>query len=509
MIVANDPALVAPILEARGVHKSFFGVEVLHGVDFTLGRAQVHGLVGQNGAGKSTLVKILNGVYARDAGEILINGQLVHYSSPREASALGIAMVFQELSLIPTMTVTQNILLTREPHGRGRLIDDAAAKRRTRDVMDQLGAVIDPDATVGDLPIGMRQLVEIAKAISQDARILILDEPTASLPATEVDTLFAAVQRLTAQGIAIIYISHHLQEVLQICDYVTVLRDGDVTMAAPTATLSIGAMITSMLGHNLERELVWQGRDQDAHAKPLLRVHDLTTSRIHNVTFDLHPGEIVGIAGLLGSGRTELLRILFGIDKPDSGSIELAGRMVAFGSPSDALRAGIALVPEDRRRTGFIGDHGVRTNILMGTWDRISRFGFVRDRIGRLIAEGFVDRLRIRTPNLEQQVARLSGGNQQKVVVAKNLAIRPKVLLLDDPTVGIDVRSKADILDEARTLAGEGNAIILVSSELSELSALCDRVMVLREGTITGWLDRHRGDDISEAALAHTIQVAS
>ena len=506
--MATDAEPVAAVLEARGMRKSFFGVEVLHGVDFTLGRAQVHGLVGQNGAGKSTLMKILNGVYTRDMGETLIDGRLVDYDSPREASALGIAMVFQEFSLIPTMTVTQNVLLAREPQGLGRLIDDRAAKRRTRQVLDQLGAAIDPDATVGDLPIGTRQLVEIAKAISHDARILILDEPTASLPATEIDTLFAAVKRLTAQGIGIIYISHHLQEVLQICDHVTVLRDGEVTLTAPTAALSIGAMITSMLGQNLERELAWQGREQDAAAKPLLRIHELTTSRIHNVTFDLRPGEIVGIAGLLGSGRTELLRVLFGIDQPDSGSIELAGRRVAFGSPSDALRAGVALVPEDRRRTGLVGDHGVRTNILMGTWNRISRFGFVRDRIGRMIAEGFVDRLRILTPNLEQQVARLSGGNQQKVVVAKNLAIRPKVLLLDDPTVGIDVKSKADILDEARTLAGEGNAIILVSSELSELSALCDRVMVLREGTITGWLDRRRGDDISEAALTHAVQVA-
>lgn len=503
-----DSTKEAPVLEARGMRKSFFGVEVLHGVDFSLRRAQIHGLVGQNGAGKSTLVKILNGVYQRDAGETLIDGRLVNYDTPREARALGIAMVFQEFSLIPTMTVAQNVLLTREPQSVGRLIDDKAARRRTRDVMEQVGASIDPDTTVGDLPIGVRQLVEIAKAISQDARILILDEPTASLPVHEIDTLFAAIRRLTAQGIGVIYISHHLQEVLQICDHVTVLRDGEVTLTAPTADLSIGSLITSMIGQTLERDLAWQGAELDPSAEPMLRVRELTTSRIDNVTFDLRPGEILGIAGLLGSGRTELLRVLFGIDQPDHGSIELAGRRVAFGSPGAALRSGIALVPEDRRRTGLVGDHGVRTNVLMGTWDQISRFGFVRDRIGRSLAERFVDRLRIRTPNLEQQVARLSGGNQQKVVVAKNLAIRPKVLLLDDPTVGIDVKSKADILDEARALAGEGNAIILVSSELGELSAVCDRVMILREGRIAGWLDRSRGDDVSEAALNHAIQVA-
>lgn len=504
-----DEALPAtPMLEARGIRKAFHGVEVLHGVDFKLAAAQVHGIVGQNGAGKSTLVKILNGVYARDAGEILIDGVPVRYDKPREAHDLGIAMVFQEFSLVPTMTVSQNMLLTHEPRGFGPLLDDAAARRRALEVMDQLGIAIDPDATVGDLPIGVQQLVEISKAVSQNARILILDEPTASLPVGETETLFAAIRRLTSQGIGVIYISHHLQEVLEICDHVTVMRDGETTLSAPTTTLSLSAVISSMLGQNLERELAWQPHAQDAEAEPLLRVHELASTRLHNVSFDLHPGEIVGVAGLLGSGRSELLRALFGIDQPDHGWVELAGRRVAFGSPQNALQAGLGLVPEDRRRTGLVGDHGVRTNILMGSWNRISRFGFVRDRLGRQITQGFVERLRIVTPNLEQQVTRLSGGNQQKVVVAKNLAIRPRVLLLDDPTVGIDVKSKADILDEARTLAAEGNAILLVSSELSELSALCDRVMILKDGAISDWLDRSSGDDLSEDALTHAIQGA-
>jgi ribose transport system ATP-binding protein len=318
-----------------------------------------------------------------------------------------------------------------------------------------------------------------------------------------------AVRRLTAQGIGVVYISHHLQEVLRICDQVTVLRDGGVTLSAPAASLTLANVIRAMLGQNLERELGWKSHPRDESAAPLLRIRDLSTAKIRGASFDVRPGEVVGVAGLLGSGRTELLRALFGLDRAEAGTIELAGREVKFTSPQDALRAGIALVPEDRRRLALVPEHTVKANILMAAWTRISRAGFVRDQIGENLAAGFVERLKIRTQGLGQQVARLSGGNQQKVVVAKNLAIRPRVLLLDDPTVGIDVRSKADILDDARALAADGNAILIVSSELAELSALCDRVMILADGRITGWLDRAAGDDLSEEVLTNAIQAGA
>jgi ribose transport system ATP-binding protein len=500
-------AVPAPVLEARGIRKSFGGVEVLHGVDFTLQPGQIHGIVGQNGAGKSTLMKILNGVYARDSGQIAIDGQTVDYDSPLGARAAGIAMVFQEFSLVPSMSVAQNILLTREPRANG-LIDRREERRRALAAIEPLGVAIDPDATVGDLPIGTRQLVEIAKANSQDARILILDEPTASLPSNEIAVLFDAIHRLASRGIAIAYISHHLQEVLAICSHVTVIRDGDVTLSARAGSLTIPQMIHAMLGRNLEGELVWQSTRARGE-RPILSVDAVSRGKVRDVSFELHPGEIMGIAGLLGSGRTEILRMLFGIDRPEAGTITLDGRARRFDSPCDALRAGVALVPEDRRRAGLVPHHSVQDNILMAALHRISRWGFVRDRLGGRLASGVVERLKIRTPGLRQEVARLSGGNQQKVVVAKNLAVRPRVLLLDDPTVGIDVQSKADILDDVRALAGEGDAIVFVSSELGELSALCDRVLILRDGRVDGWLDRAEGDDVSEEALSRAIQGAA
>jgi ribose transport system ATP-binding protein len=503
----HPPAVTepAPAVEARGIRKSFDGVEVLHGVDFALRAGEIHGIVGQNGAGKSTLVKILNGVYERDAGETHVRGQLVDYADPLAARRLGIAMVFQEFSLIPTLTVTQNVLLTREPHLPGGLIDDRAARRRTSEVLEQLGSRIDPDAPVERLPVGTRQLVEIGKAISQDARVLILDEPTASLTAAEITTLFTAIRRLASRGIGVVYISHHLNEVLEICDRVTVLRDGEVKLSAPASELSLGAVIRAMLGQSLERELAWQPHLDRKGDEPVLNVRGLSSGKVRDVSFDLFPGEIVGIAGLLGSGRTELLRALFGLDRAE-GSIVLRGERRAFGSPRAALQAGLALVPEDRRQAGLVPEHDVKSNVLMAAWGRVSRLGFVRDRLGDQLVSGFVERLKIRTPSLRQEVRRLSGGNQQKVVVAKNLAIRPRVMLLDDPTVGIDVKSKADILDEVRALAADGNGILLVSSELEELAALCDRVMVVDDGTIVRWLDRSKGDDLTEEALTHAIQ---
>jgi ribose transport system ATP-binding protein len=498
-----DPRPV--VLAARDIRKSFGGVEVLHGVDFTLRRGQVHGLVGQNGAGKSTLVKIIDGAYAADAGTLELDGRSLEVRT-RGGGSRDIAMVFQEFSLIPQMRVGQNILLRREPRGRLGLIDDAAVSRQASAALTRVGAEIDTGRLVEELPVGSRQLVEIAKAISQEASILILDEPTASLAAAEAATLMAAVRRLTAEGIAVIYISHHLHEVMSICDQVTVLRDGKVVLSAPTAETSLSAIIERMLGRSLESALAYHEHAVDRTGTPLLRVSGITNDRLTDVSFDLHRGEVIGLAGLLGSGRTELMRAIFGIDRLASGAIELDGRPLRIRGPRDALDAGIALVPEDRARQGLVREHSVGQNTLMSAWRRFSRGGLVDDGAARRAAGGFVERLAIRTTGLDQPVRDLSGGNQQKVVVARNLSVQPRVLLLDDPTVGVDVGSKREILMQVRALAAAGDGIVLVSSELEELSGVADRVLVIRDGAVVRILDRSRGDDLSEEALSRAVQ---
>jgi ribose transport system ATP-binding protein len=505
-VLQATPSPAPIVLAARGIRKSFGGVEVLHGVDFILRRGEVHGIVGQNGAGKSTLVKIIDGAYTGDAGEIEVNGVPLVRSGPGESRKRGIAMVFQEFSLIPAMPVGQNILLSREPKGRNRLIDDDEVRRRARTALARVGADIDADRLVEELPVGSRQLVEIAKALSQEASVLILDEPTASLAAAEIRVLTEAVRRLTADGISVIYISHHLDEVVAICDRVTVLRDGDVALSAATSEITLSTIVEHMLGKSLEGVLTYQPHDVDRTGEPLLRVAGLRNRWLKDISFDLFRGEIVGIAGLLGSGRSELMRALFGIDGLTAGAIQLAGRRVDVRRPGDALGAGIALVPEDRGRAGLVREHSVGHNILMAAWRRFARAGFVNDRAARRTANGFVEQLNIRTTGLDQTVRSLSGGNQQKVVVAKNLSVRPLVLLLDDPTVGVDVGSKREILLQVRELAARGNGILLVSSEFEELSGVADRVLLIRNGAIRRVLDRSAGDDLSVGAISRAVQ---
>ncbi len=499
----GDPA---PVLELRDIRKSFNRVEVLHGVDLVARPGEIHGLVGANGAGKSTLMKILNGVYPADSGEIVIDGSRVMYGDPAGARAHGIAMVFQEFSLVPTMTVAQNLFLTREPRSAGGIfIDDAEAERRAREVFTELEVEIAPTAVLGSLPVGRRQLVEIAKALSANARILILDEPTASLSHAEIEILFELMRRLRDRGIAIIFISHHLQELAAVCDRVTVLRDGSVAMTDRLANVTLGDIIIAMVGTSVAAEA--DRPAPDPLGEPVLEVAHLRwADRLRDVSFTLHRGEILGVAGLLGSGRTELLTALFGIRRADAGEIRLRGRLVNFADPGSAIRAGLSLVPEDRRREGMLPDESIRMNVLLPIWRRLTHGPFIDDARGRGIVKDLVTRLQVRTPGIEQTVRRLSGGNQQKVVVAKSLSSEPSILLLDDPTVGIDVQSKRDLAAAIRRIAAGGSAVLLVSSEFEELAALCDRVLVLRRGAIVGELNRRRGDEISEASLLHAVQ---
>jgi ribose transport system ATP-binding protein len=499
----------APVLELHGIRKSFNKVEVLHGVDLVALPGEIHGLVGANGAGKSTLMKILNGVYQADEGRILIDGAEVAYADPLGARAHGIAMVYQEFSLIASMTVAQNLFLTREPRMAGLLIDDAEVEKRAHTIFAELGVDIDPRAILGSLPVGRRQLVEIAKALSTDARILILDEPTASLSHTEIEILFGLMRRLRERGIAILFISHHLQELSAVCDRVTVLRDGNVALAHRLSDVSLADIIAAMVGRDMAGDTAARAQPE-AFGEPVLEARGLSWSdRVRDVSFTLHRGEILGIAGLLGSGRTELLTTLFGIRQPDAGEMRLHGRIVTLPNPGAAIRAGLSLVPEDRRREGMLPDESIRMNVLLPIWSRLTRGGFIDERRGRAIVTDLVTRLQVRMTGIEQTVRRLSGGNQQKVVVAKSLSSEPTILLLDDPTVGIDVQSKRDLETAIRRIAGSGSGVLLVSSEFEELAALCDRVLILRRGSVVGELDRRRGDEISEASLLHAVQTAA
>ncbi|MDF3017436.1 MAG: monosaccharide transporter ATP-binding protein family [Thermomicrobiales bacterium] len=482
-----DPVAV----RMTGISKSFSGTRVLHGVDFDLRKGEVHALVGGNGAGKSTLMKILQGVYTPDEGQIAVDGAPVEIRSPHDARALGIGMIFQEFSLIPTLTVAQNIFLGHEPRGSGGLIDDRASVRRTRELFAEMEEDIDPNARMLDLGTGYWQLTEIAKALAQDARVLIMDEPTSSLTATEAHSLFALVQRLKERGISIIYISHRMDEIFRITDRITVLRDGRHILTEDTASLTMNQVIDAIVGQAMEQAFEWRERFVDRSVAPLLQVRNLCAgNRVQDVSFDLYPGEILGLAGLMGSGRTELARAIFGIDRVDRGEVLIRGRRVDIGNPEEAISAGVSLVPEDRRIQGLVLDHSVKNNLLLPLLDRLDHAGIIDDRRGDRMAGSIVGDLRIKTSSIATTVRLLSGGNQQKVVIGKWLATEPDILIMDEPTAGVDIQAKTEILGVIRALADRGKGIIVISSELVELLAVSDRLLVLRDGHVIREIDR-------------------
>jgi ribose transport system ATP-binding protein len=482
-----DPVAV----RMTGISKSFSGIRVLHGVDFDLRKGEVHALVGGNGAGKSTLMKILQGVYRPDEGQIAVDGNPVEIRSPHDARALGIGMIFQEFSLIPTLTVAQNIFLGHEPRGSGGLINDRAGARQARELFAELEEDIDPNARMLDLGTGYWQLTEIAKALAQDARVLIMDEPTSSLTATEAHSLFALVQRLKERGISIIYISHRMDEIFRITDRITVLRDGRHILTEDTAALTMNQVIDAIVGQSMEQAFEWQERSVDRSVAPLLQVRNLSAgSRVQDISFDLYPGEILGLAGLMGSGRTELARAIFGIDRVDKGEILIRGQRVDIGNPEEAIIAGVSLVPEDRRTQGLVLDHSVKNNLLLPLLNRLDHAGIIDDRRGDRMAGSIVTDLRIKTGSIATTARLLSGGNQQKVVIGKWLATEPDILIMDEPTAGVDIQAKTEILGVIRALADRGKGIIVISSELVELLAVSDRLLVLRDGHVVREVDR-------------------
>ena len=489
-------------VELHNMQKSFAGIPVLKEVNFSLRKGEVHALMGGNGAGKSTLMKILTGVYRRDSGDLFVNGERHEFLSPRDSEAAGIAMIFQELSLVPTLTVAQNIFLQREPR-HGFILNDKEAVRRARELLLDLGEEIDPEMRVEDLSTGACQMVEIAKALSKNAQILVMDEPTSSLSEHETATLFRIVKKLKDSGISIIYISHRMAEIFAICDRVTVFRDGRTVLTDDCSHVSMEGLIEAMLGPGRESSMQWQERQLHANAPIVLDVDKISLSgKFKDISFSIKAGEIVGLAGLMGSGRTEIAQAIFGINPPQSGEIRLNGKAVR--TINEAMEAGIALVPESRRLQGLVLDHSVLENFMLPNLGLFISGLFIKAREGSAKVADFINRLKIKTDSPNKNVNLLSGGNQQKVVLSKWLVREPKLLILDEPTIGVDIGAKSEIIDIVRSLANNGAAILVISSEFEELLAMSDRVLVLHSGNLINQLDRKL--ITSEEVLHHAVQ---
>jgi len=484
------------IVEMNGISKSFFGIKVLDNINFSVTPGEIHALAGENGAGKSTLMKILQGVYKMDSGEIKIAEKVVSINNFQEARALGIGMVFQEFSLIPELSVAQNIFLDREHKNKARLFNERRTIAEAHKVMEELGLDIDVSIKVSTLGRAYQQLTEIAKAIAGDAKILILDEPTASLAKEEVDALFLVLKQLTARGVSIIYISHRMDEIYRICDRITILRDGQVVAVAPLTQIMPQETIAHITGRKDVQMLSHEGNSIDRSTTPVLKVEGLQVgNQVTDVSFELYAGEILGLAGLMGSGRTELLRALFGMDKKDAGRIEINGKEKKISSARDAIANGMAFIPEDRRRQGLVMEHSIKTNIVATNLAKLSHLNFLDSRKINELSAASIEKFQIRPSEANRTVRLLSGGNQQKVVIAKWMATDPSIVLLDEPTVGVDIGTKVEIMKLVRSIAAEGKSVILISSELPELLGVCDRILVLRNGEIAETLDRKEIED--------------
>jgi ABC-type sugar transport system ATPase subunit len=476
-----------PLLELRGISKSFFGVKVLEDVGLDLRHGEVHAVVGENGAGKSTLMKIVAGVYRQDEGEMHVDGEAVSFHSVREAQQRGIGIIFQEFTLLPERTVAQNIFLGREPV-QGIGVDRRTMDRKTRDLLASLGVEgISPRAIVGTLSVAQQQIVEIAKTLSLEPRILVMDEPTAALSPHEVDSLLDRVRLLQERGIGVLYITHRLKEVFSIAGRITILKDGRRIDTLPAGEVSTGDLVRLMVGRELDHYFPDRAAP-DATGEVKLRVREGETEMLHDINLEVRAGEVVGLAGLQGSGRTEVARALFGAAPFDRGSVEILGRMVKVRSPRDAMSRSVGFLTEDRKSEGLVLPHTIRNNALLALRAlRPSRRRAVSSR-GAVSVADLTQRVDVRAASLEQEVRFLSGGNQQKVVLAKWLATRPDVLIFDEPTRGIDVGAKAGIHELMRELANRGVAILMISSELPEVIGMSDRIVVMRNGTVAGEL---------------------
>jgi ribose transport system ATP-binding protein len=473
-----------PILQTRNLGKVYPGVTVLDGVEFELRRGEVHILLGENGAGKSTLAKILSGACAKSSGEIRIDGEPVEIKSPKHAQELGIAIIYQELNLVPNLTVAENIFLGREFTSMPGVISDRTLEAAATRLLEELGLPIPANRRVQDLGIAQQQMVEVAKALSLEARILIMDEPTSALTGTEIRELFKAIARLKATGVSIVYISHRLQELIEIGDRVTVLRDGKSVATQDIRNTTIPDLIRLMVN----RDLTEQFPKKKAQVGPeLLRVENLSQAGfLHDINFNVHAGEVVGISGLVGSGRSRLARAIFGAERIDNGQIRVNGNAVVIRSPRQAIDLGIGFLPEDRRTAGLVLKLSVRENICLSNLAKFCRWGTVRSRQEQSSCLDYVQQLRIKAQNLDQPVLYLSGGNQQKVVLSKWLCSQAKLFVFDEPTRGIDVGAKVEIYELMNRLTASGAAILMISSDMLEVMGMSDRILTMCRGAISG-----------------------
>ncbi|GGV64512.1 sugar ABC transporter ATP-binding protein [Streptomyces longisporoflavus] len=495
------------VLSVTQLSKTFPGVRALDGVDFTARAGEVHALIGENGAGKSTLIKVLTGVYAPDAGELTYKNEKVSFATPLDAQHAGISTIYQEVNLVPLMSVARNLFLGREPRGRLGLIDFRRMHREADEALRRLGVRVDVRRPLRELGVGAQQMVALARAVSVDAQVVIMDEPTSSLEPREVQTLFGVIRMLRDRGIAVIYVSHRLEELYEVCDAVTVLRDGKLVHTGPIAELDRLRLVSLMLGREIgevrEEGVTKFSGEHAPGTQPVLRARDLTMRHaLHGVSVDIRPGEVVGLGGLLGSGRSETAKAIAGALPTDAGSVLIAGTPVRSGSPPAAIRAGISLLPEDRKAEGIVPGLSVRENIALAALPGLSRFGLVDESAIDKIVDTFMKRLRIKASGPHQKVGELSGGNQQKVLLARWLAMNPKVLLLDEPTRGIDIGAKAEVQKLIDELAGDGLAVLLISSDMEELIEGSDRVVVLKDGTV---IEELTGSKVTEDALMRAI----
>ncbi len=482
----DEAGAVPPALRMRGIRKSFPGVVALDGVDLEVRRGEVHVLLGENGAGKSTLMKILSGAIRSDAGEIELLGRRVEIHGPAHAQALGIRIIYQEFNLVPQLSAAENIFLGKEPTLGFGLVDRRRLQAEAGRRLEALGVRVDPTRPVRELGVAQQQMVEVAKALHGEARVLIMDEPTSALTASEIDALFAAIEGLIANGVAVIYISHRLVEVERIGTRVTVLRDGKHVATHGVGEVSLAELIRLMANRELKEHYP---KRRVVCGEELLRVEGLRGGVLEDVAFSLHRGEVVGLAGLLGAGRTEVARAITGADPPAGGRVTIKGKSGRPRAPRDAIRQGVGFLPEDRKTQGLVLERSVKENLALPSAPRLSPFGWMNAAAEKALATREVEDLRIRTPSLEQKAVLLSGGNQQKVVLGKWLAADVDVLIMDEPTRGIDVAAKVEIYEEMNRLTAKGVGILMISSELPEVLGMSDRILVMRQGRIVAEMD--------------------